>query len=185
MLQTFAAFVPLFFFCAAPVKELRLVAVWVLQTTAIGEIIWLQPQSVPRCSCCSKANNQKVIWTWVPLWLCKTKSSYIYNCIKPNARWSSGESTALRFNKAWLSFQELGKEWKLFFNYWTASGREHSKPQYLELWSADTHMHLGAFQEGELDWGTPVETMPEKLKFSSDRQLNVLLFSVHKCVVRL
>lgn len=56
-----------------------------------------------------------------------------------------------RINKAWLSFQELRKEWKLFFNYWTASGREQRKPQYLELWSADTHIHLGAFQKGGLD----------------------------------
>lgn len=57
-------------------------------------------------------------------------------------------SAARRIKKACLSFQELRKEWKLFFNYWTASGREHWKPQYLELWSAGTHIHLGAFQGG-------------------------------------
>lgn len=48
--------------------------------------------------------------------------------------------------KLWVSFQELREEWKLFFNYWTASGREHWKPQYLELWSAGTHIGLGSFQ---------------------------------------
>ncbi len=69
-------------------------------------------------------------------------------------------SAALRIKTAWLSFQELRKEWKLFFNYWTASGREHRKPQYyLELWSNGTHIHLGAFQKGELEGETPVETM--------------------------
>lgn len=48
--------------------------------------------------------------------------------------------------KLWVSFQELRQEWELFFNYWTTSGREHWKPQYLELWSTGTHIGLGSFQ---------------------------------------
>jgi len=87
----------------------------------------------------------------------------MYNCFKANVRLEGG-SAARWINKVWLSFQELRKEWKLFFNYCTASGREHRKPQYLELWSADTHIHLDVFQEEELDWGTVMETISENSK---------------------
>lgn len=75
-------------------------------------------------------------------------SSYTYNCIRANARWSQGTRSPENKEETWVSFQELREEWKLFFNYWTASGREHWKPQYLELWSAGTHIGLGSFQEG-------------------------------------
>lgn len=91
----------------------------------------------------------------------QNRKSHMYNCIRANVRWSGGKCSTENKKKeeAWLSFQELRKEWKLFFNYWTASGREHWKPQYLALWSAGTHIHLGALQEGELNGGTPGETM--------------------------